>query len=155
MSTLADRLADLIDPPTFERALKRLGTTPEEFPRLSGAEFSVLLDRYIQECADWMRERGLSRTFMDWLWHDDEHDPITAETWSAAVALLNRVPLADPPPVLLVALPDDERLVLLDVATDAEKRQAIRTALVTACRLHDALVEELLTARALLAGDAG
>lgn len=103
----------------------------------------------------WMRERGLSRTFMDWLWHDDEHDPITAETWSAAVALLNRVPLADPPPVLLVALPDDERLVLLDVATDAEKRQAIRTALVTACRLHDALVEELLTARALLAGDAG
>ena len=47
-------LADYIDKPTFERALKRLGTTPQEFPRLSGAEFSVLLDRYIRECADYI-----------------------------------------------------------------------------------------------------
>lgn len=98
---------------------------------------------------------------MDWMYPEDadDHDPITEGQWRQVLAMLERAPVNEAPPLILLAMPDDERITRSDVAGDEVKRQAVRTALVTACRLHDALVDELLTARALLAdlgvGDAG
>ena len=51
MSALLDDLDQRIGGATVERALNRLGTTPHEFSAMSGAEFSVLLERYAAECA--------------------------------------------------------------------------------------------------------
>lgn len=99
----------------------------------------------------WMLQRGLSGSLMDWCFPRDDHDPITADQWGTVLGILERTPVTDPPPILVLATEDDERCVLNNVATEAEKRQAVLTALVTAVRLHDALVDEMLTARAMLA----
>ena len=47
-------LLDHIDRPTFEAAVRRLGTTPQDFFTLSGAEIAALIERYLKECADYV-----------------------------------------------------------------------------------------------------
>lgn len=52
-------LLDYIDRATFEAACVRLGTSPDAFWKLSGAEFQALIDSYIKECEDYIaRQRA-------------------------------------------------------------------------------------------------
>jgi hypothetical protein len=107
----------------------------------------------------WMLRRDMNAAVMNWLYPEDDADPITADWWDRVVAMVDAAPLGDPPPLLVVAKRTDETLVELDAATHDEKLQAVRTAMVTACRLFDAMGAEVLTVRALLAdleaGEAG
>lgn len=61
MSRLLDDLDQRIGRPTVERALRRLGTTPDEFDGMSGAEFQGRLDAYIGEMQAWVT-RNQART---------------------------------------------------------------------------------------------
>lgn len=47
-------LFDYIDRPTFEAACARLGTTADEFTRMSGDQIRELFDGYMSECATYI-----------------------------------------------------------------------------------------------------
>jgi len=75
----------------------------------------------------------------------------TGSVWDHLVAHLQKVAPSDYlPAILSVAHADGEYWILTEAATEAERVGAIRTALATACRLHEEAVRQLATAATLL-----
>lgn len=101
----------------------------------------------------WMHERGLGPTLVNWEYPDpsDDHDPIDPRLWDHVAAHLSKMPPSDYlPAILSVAHADGEYWILTEAATEAERVGAVRTALATACRLHEEAVKQLATAATLL-----
>lgn len=108
---------------------------------------------YPSEDLAWLHERGLGPTLVNWENPDpsDGHDRIDPRLWDHLVAHLSKVPPRDYlPAILSVAHADGEYWILTEAATDAERVGAVRTALATACRLHEEAVQQLATAATLL-----
>ena len=102
---------------------------------------------------EWMHARGLGPTLVNWEYPDpsEDHERIDPRLWDHLVAHLQKVAPSDYlPAILSVAHADGEYWILTEAATEAERVGAIRTALATACRLHEEAVRQLATAATLL-----
>lgn len=98
----------------------------------------------------WVHGRGLTRTLMDWAYPaPEDHDEISPTVWQHVVTQLGRMHGRSLPEVLTVASAEGERLVPAERATREDMSGALLTSLATACRLYEALLNELDTAAGL------